>query len=219
MSIIGRLCNDGPIHLLPCSYPDSRLINIAMIGSINKIDKNPCRVLIAYYEHPKKAASEEFYEWLKMYRNETDSVLNCQSSTTVYADSGVRTTASRNKEGASVYSLCRGDDNGGDYILAEDSFKCGLATPFDAKISAALAGIKKAVELIERDFKHEAVTAPTWHKSKRYSRCLVLCMDNQAASLSILSGSLKIEHAPAICASTIIRHFLDLHPRHYFVAM
>jgi hypothetical protein len=37
MSIIGNLCEDGPTHLLPCSYPGSRLIDIAEIGSISRI--------------------------------------------------------------------------------------------------------------------------------------------------------------------------------------
>jgi hypothetical protein len=61
MSIIGGLCKDGPTHLLPCSYPGSRLVDIAGIGGVSAIDTDEYRVLISYYEHPKKSALEEFY--------------------------------------------------------------------------------------------------------------------------------------------------------------
>jgi hypothetical protein len=178
MSIIGKLSDDGPTHLLPCLYPGSRLIDVALNGSITKITDNKHKVLVSYYDHPRKSASVEFYKWLNMYRNESDSILSQPYSTTVYADGGVRTTASGNSEGTSAYSICHGDSRGRDYIFADDSFKCGLATLFDAEISAASIGIERAVDLIASKFKHENMTAPTWHDSERYSRCLVLCVDN-----------------------------------------
>jgi hypothetical protein len=165
MSIIGNLYEDGPTHLLPCSYSGSRLIDIAEIGSISRIHEQLCRVLIAYYEHPQKAASEEFYTWLQEYRNESDAVLGWPSCTTIYADGGVRTTTSGNKSGASAYSICRGDNGGRDFILAESSFKCGLATSFDAEISAAASGIETAVDLIASEFEHESKASPEWHDS------------------------------------------------------
>jgi hypothetical protein len=219
MSIIGNLCEDGPTHLLPCSYPGSRLIDIAETGSISRIHERPCRVLIAYYEHPKKAASEEFYTWLQEYRNESDAVLSRPSCTTIYADSGVRNTASGNKSGASAYSICRGDNGGQDFILTESSFKCGLVTSFDAEISAAASGIETAIDLITLAFEHESMTSPEWHDSARYTRTLVLCIDNQAAAMGILTGSMKLGHAPAVCTATKVKDFLDMHPKHKFVAM
>jgi hypothetical protein len=219
MSIIGGLCNDSPTHLLSCSYPGSRLIDIACVGNITDIDKDHCKVLISYYEHPKKAASEEFYMWLQVYRNESDAVLSRPSCTTVYADGGVRTNVSGNKGGASVYSICRESDMGQNFILVENSFKCGLVTPFDAEISAAASGIEKVVDLLTAEFDHESISSPEWHGSTLYSRTLVLCIDNQAAALEILTGSLKLGHASAVCAATKIRNFLDLHLMHKFVAM
>jgi hypothetical protein len=219
MSIIGGLCKDGPTHLLPCSYPGSRLIDIAEMGNISKIYKEQCKILIAYYKHPKKAASQEFYTWLQTYRDETDRVLSWPFCTTVYADGGVRTTTSGNKSGASAYSICRGDNGGRDFILAEASFKCSLATPFDAKISAAASGIEAVVDLIESEFRWELTASPEWHGSARYSHTLILCIDNQAAAMGILTGSLRLGHAPAICAATRVRNFLDMHPRHKFITM
>jgi hypothetical protein len=220
MSIIDGLCNDSPIHLLLCSYLGSCLVDIATIGRASNIDKSHCKVLVSYYEHPKKAALEEFYMWLQAYCNESDAILSRPFCTTVYADIGVRATTSGNKSGASAYSLCRGNNKEGqNFVLIEDSFKCSLVTPFDAKISVAASGIEKAVDLIRTEFMHKSLSSPEWHDSNRYVRTLVLCIDNQAAALSILSGSMKLEHAPAVCAATKIKDFLDLHPMHKFIAM
>jgi hypothetical protein len=131
----------------------------------------------------------------------------------------VHTTASGNKCGALAYSVCRGSNRGQDYILVEDSFKCGLTTPFDAEISAAAVGIERVLNLISAEYEHESITSPEWHSSSTYSHTLVLCIDNQAAALGILAGSIRIGHAPAVCAATKIKTFLDLHPRHKFIAM
>jgi hypothetical protein len=200
-------------------YPGSRLVDSAKTGIITDLDNSQCRVLILYYKHPKKAASEEFYEWLKTYQNESDAVLSYSSSITVYADGRVCSTTSSNKEGASAYFITRGDGRGEDHVLMEDSFKCGLAASFDAEISVASARIERAVKLIEAEFEHETAAAPTWHSSALYTRILVLCIDNQTVAHSILLGFYKIEHAPSVCASTAIKCFLDLYSRHYFVTM
>jgi hypothetical protein len=167
----------------------------------------------------QKAASEEFYSWLKTYWNESDFILNCQSSTTVYADSGVCTTSTNNRERALAFSICRGDNKDSDYILLEDSFKCGLITLFNAEIAAAAVGIEKAVELLQGEFDNESRTAPEWHDHTSYKCTLILCIDNQAAALSILLDLLRIGYAPAVCAATRIRHFLDLYHKHKFVAI
>jgi hypothetical protein len=219
ISIIGSLCEDGPTHMLPCSYPGSHLIDIAETGNISSIHKEQCRVLIAYYEHPKKSALGEFYTWLQAYRNDLDAVFSLPSCTTVYANGGVRTTISNNKNGASAYSICRGNNRGWDFILAEASFKCGLATPFDAEISAAALGIEAAIDLIASEFERESIASPEWHDSTQYRRTLVLCIDNQAAAMGILTGSMKLGHAPAVCTATKVRDYLDMHPRHKFIAM
>jgi hypothetical protein len=47
----------------------------------------------------------------------------------------------------------------------------------------------------------------------------VLCIDNQAAALGILASSMQIGHAPVVCATMKIKNFLDLHPKHKFIAM
>jgi hypothetical protein len=44
-------------------------------------------------------------------------------------------------------------------------------------------------------------------------------MDNQAAAMGILAGSMKLGHAPTVCAATKVKEFLDMHPKHKFVAM
>jgi hypothetical protein len=104
-------------------------------------------------------------------------------------------------------------------ILLEASYKCGITTPFDAEISAASSRIEAAVDLITSEFEHESTASPEWHDSAQYLRTLVLCIDNQAAAMSILTGSLKLGHAPAVYAATKIRDFLNMHPRHRFIAM
>jgi DNA-binding LytR/AlgR family response regulator len=101
----------------------------------------------------------------------------------------------------------------------ESSFRCGLVTPFDAEILAAASGIEAAVDLIASEFTRESRTSPEWHVSTQYTRTLVLCIDNQAAAMGILAGLIKLGHAPAVCAATKIREFLDMHPKHKFITM
>jgi hypothetical protein len=219
MSIIGGLCDDGSTHLLPCSYSGSHLVDIAVSGNISEINKDHCKVLISYYKHSKKAASAEFYAWLQTYHNKTNSVLSCQFSTVIYTDDRVCTTASRNKEGASAYSLCREDGKGNDYVLLKDLFKCRLATPFNAEIAVAATGIERAVELLQAEFECKPLAAPKWHMARAYNCTLVLCIDNQAVAFSIMTGTLKLGHALAVCTTTKIKQFLDLHPHHKFITI